>query len=93
MIYRSALAEEISSLPVALNILAKAVSRKETVVLEIRHTFVVQDALREARKAKFHPSKLAKVSVKWNSAIITRHEVILISCCVPAGKICWRGSN
>ena len=45
----------------AIRVMAKSVLENATVVLEIRRTFVVKDALKEARKAKFSPIKLAKV--------------------------------
>ena len=34
-----------------------------TVVVEIRREFLIKDAMKEARKLKFTPSKLLKVSV------------------------------
>ena len=59
--YRTMSADHIVTLPDAIKILAKSVLENQTAVLEIRRTFVVKDALKEARKAKFCPTKRAKV--------------------------------
>lgn len=56
--YRTTSADHIVTLADAIRVMAKSVLENATVVLEIRRTFVVKDALKEARKAKF---KLAKV--------------------------------
>ena len=54
-------ADHIVTLPDAIKVLAKSVLENQTVVLEIRRTFVVKDALKEAQKAKFCLTKRAKV--------------------------------
>ena len=46
----------------AVRILGESVDRDCTVCLEIRRTAVVKDALREARKSKFNPQGMLKVS-------------------------------
>ena len=48
----------------AIRVLAKSVLEDQTVVLEVRRMFVVKDALKEGQKAKFCPTKLAKVIMK-----------------------------
>ena len=59
-LHRFTSADHIVTLADAIRILAKSVS-DETVVLEVRRSHVVKDALKEAQKAKFCASKLAKV--------------------------------
>ena len=59
--YRTTSADHIVTLADAIRVMAKSVLENATVVLEIRRTFMVKDALKEARKAKFSPIKLAKV--------------------------------
>ena len=53
-------ANHIVTLADAIRVLARSVLN-ETVVLEVRRSHVVKDALKEARKAKFCANKLAKV--------------------------------
>ena len=52
----------ITSFPDAVKILAAFIDVKDTIVLDVRHTHVIKDALKEATKAKFKPTKLVKVS-------------------------------
>ena len=58
--YRFTSADHIVTLADAIRVLARSVLN-ETVVLEVRRSHVVKDALKEARKAKFCANKLAKV--------------------------------
>ena len=53
-------ADHIVTLADAIRVLARSVL-DETVVLEVRRSYVVKDALKEARKVKFCANKLAKV--------------------------------
>ena len=47
----------------AIRILARSVSN-ETVVMEVKRSHIVKDALKEARKAKFSANKLAKMILR-----------------------------
>lgn len=62
--FRTTSEDCIVTLADAIRVLAKSVLEDQTVVLEVRRMFVVKDALKEARKAKFCPTKLAKVIMK-----------------------------
>ena len=50
----------------AIELLAKSVKENETVVVEVRHSCVVKDALKEARKAKFCVNKTLNVIINRN---------------------------
>ena len=52
----------INSLPDAVKMLAVSIDVKDTIVLDVRCTHVTKDALKEATKAKFKPTKLVKLS-------------------------------
>lgn len=53
---------EIKYLSSALRILGDSVDKNTTVHIEIRRSCVVKDALKEARKSKFNPSGVLRVS-------------------------------
>lgn len=54
---------EYASLPDAIQKLQRSINMDSPLVLEVRRSHIVKDALREARKLKFTTTKLAKVSV------------------------------
>ena len=54
---------EYASLPDAIQKLQKSVDVDSSLVLEVRRSHIVKDALREARTLKFTTTKLAKVSI------------------------------
>ena len=54
---------QITSLADAVRSLQSVVDVNSNVVIEIRREFLIKDAMKEARKLKFTPSKLLKVSV------------------------------
>ena len=56
---------EIEYLSSAIRILGDSVDKNITVRIEIRRSCVVKDALREARKSKFNPSGVLKVSLTY----------------------------
>ena len=53
--------DQITSLAGAVRSLQSAVDVNSNVVIEIRCKFLIKDAMKEARKLKFTPSKLLKV--------------------------------
>ena len=62
-LHRLTSADHIVTLADAIRVLARSVLN-ETVVLEVRRSHIVKDALKEARKAKFCANKLAKVILR-----------------------------
>ena len=56
---------EYASLRDAVQMLQRSVDFDSTVVLEVRQSHILKDALREARKLKFTTTKLAKVTVMF----------------------------
>lgn len=58
--------------PDAIQKLQKYVDVDSPLVLEVRRSHIVKDALREARKLKFTTTKLAKVSIKLYSNDLQR---------------------
>ena len=59
-LHRLTSANHIVTLADAISVLARSVLN-ETVVMEVRRSHIVKDALKEAQKAKFSANKLAKV--------------------------------
>lgn len=51
----------ITSLPDAVKMLAASTDAKDTIVLDVRRTHIMKDAMKEASKPKFKPTKLVKV--------------------------------
>ena len=62
-LHRLTSANHIVTLADAIRVLARSVLN-ETVVMEVRRSHIVKDALKEARKAKFSANKLAKVILR-----------------------------
>ena len=56
---------EYASLRDAVQMLQRSVDFDSTVVLEVRRSHILKDALREAQKLKFTTTKLAKVTVMF----------------------------
>ena len=51
----------ITSLPDAVKMLAASTDAKDTIVLDVRHTHIMKDAMKEASKPKFKLTRLVKV--------------------------------
>ena len=78
---------EVSSLADVIKALETSVMVSgDTLILEVRRSHVVKDAMKEARKSKFKPTKLTKVSSKVSCCVIS--NVIFLSL-TSEGEVRW----
>ena len=75
-LHRLTSANHIVTLADAIRVLARSVLN-ETVIMEVRRSHIVKDALKEARKAKFSANKLAKVILRlhWHEDLFGNYAL------------------